>query len=123
MNFWAFQGNPDMFDVTGYVAGVDRIVWSVRQRHFAPRMKPGDEVFLWRSAGAKKEIAGVIAVATILDEPTERPDEAASLGFWGNPADASKSELRVRLRIDRKCMGAKEVVKGEWMHEENPTPQ
>ncbi len=65
MNHWIFQGSPDFFDVTRYIEENDDILWSVRQRHFAPEMARGDEVFLWRAAGRARSGSGVVAVARI----------------------------------------------------------
>jgi hypothetical protein len=37
---WIFQGNPDYFDVTGYLSQCVEVVWSVGQKHFAHSMQP-----------------------------------------------------------------------------------
>jgi predicted RNA-binding protein with PUA-like domain len=114
MYFWIFQGNPDVFDVTGYLAGNNEIVWSVRQGHLAQRMKPGDEVFIWRAAGKKKDVSGVVAVAHLTGEPRMMPDDPASIPHW-RKGDPIHIELRVELKIEKRCLGSKETIKREWI--------
>jgi hypothetical protein len=114
MNYWVFQGNPDVFDITEYLANNDDIVWSVRQGYLAEYMKPGDEVFLWRAAGRKKTIAGVVAVARLTSEPRMMPDDLASHPLW-HEGDQTQVELRVELAIEKRCLGDKGVVKREWI--------
>jgi predicted RNA-binding protein with PUA-like domain len=114
MNYWIFQGNPDVFKVTEYLAGKDEIVWSVRQGHLAQHMKPGDEVFIWRAAGRKKGVSGVVAVAHLTGEPRMMSDEPASHPHW-RKGDPTHVELRVELTIEKRCLGSKETIKREWI--------
>ena len=57
---YLFQGNPDRFDIDGYLqAAVDQdrdISWSVKQHKNI--IQPGDTVFLWRAAGRDKNDSG-----------------------------------------------------------------
>lgn len=114
MNYWIFQGNPDIFDVTEYVARNNEILWSVRQAHLAQHMKPGDEVFIWRAAGKIKAISGVVAIAHITGDPHVMPDDLASLPYW-RKGDPNREELRVELKIEKRCLGSKEIIKKEWI--------
>ncbi|MCH2315907.1 MAG: EVE domain-containing protein [SAR202 cluster bacterium] len=61
MSHWIFQGNPDRYDVDTYIRENTEINWLVSQKHLAPDMQPGDEVFIWRAAGRNGGIAGVVA--------------------------------------------------------------
>ena len=114
MNYWIFQGNPDIFDITGYVAEINEIVWSIRQGYLAKHMKPGDEVFIWCAAGKKKNISGVVAVARLTGEPRMVPDDPASIPYW-KKGDPSLIELRIDLKIEKRCLGSKETIKREWI--------
>ncbi len=65
---WIFQGNPDAFDIDGYLAaGLDRITWGMRQR--SAEVRVGDRVYIWRAAGAQKADSGIIASGV---DPTMR---------------------------------------------------
>ena len=112
---WIFQGNPDVFPVDEYIAEQDDIVWSVRQKHLADKMTPGDQVFLWKSAGKAKGVAGIIAMATITSEPEMMKDDEISQDLW---EDGKNIELRIKLSIGSRCLGAKQIVKREWLKED-----
>ena len=65
MRTWIFQGNPDLFDIDGYLAiHPTRFVWLVTR--YADEMLSGDRVFIYRT-GAE---AGVIAEAEIIGAPS-----------------------------------------------------
>jgi hypothetical protein len=114
MSSWLFQGNPDVFDIDAYLKNNEEVLWSVRQKHLAPKMDPNDTVFLWRAAGSKSAVSGVVARATLMELPAVQPDDAAAMGLWvEQPSD--KPELRVRLRLSQVCLGAKEVVRRDWI--------
>ena len=51
MNYWIFQGNPDIFDIDADLAQSEEIVWQVRQEHLAKQMQSGDEGYLWWAIG------------------------------------------------------------------------
>ena len=58
MRTWIFQGNPNKFDIDGYLAvGTSEITWLVRQ--YSSEIKPGDVVYIWRSSGGSKGKAAV----------------------------------------------------------------
>lgn len=114
MNYWIFQGNPDGFDVTTYLSDNDDIVWSVRQEHLADFMRPGDDVFLWHATGRKGAVSGVVAVARFTSEPRMMPDDPASYPHW-REGDPTKIELRVNLKIEKRCLGSRETIKREWI--------
>jgi hypothetical protein len=117
MNSWIFQGNPDIFDMDTYLRKYDNILWSVRQKHLAKNMQPGDEVFIWRASGEKGSAAGVVARGVLTGTPKNTADDVASKGLWLK--DKSKGvELRIPIRIQEKCLGPKEVVRREWLLED-----
>src|SRR5262249_21254342 len=96
---WIFQGNPERFDLEGYLQVTKRPLWTVRQKHFAARMEPGDRVFLWRATGKTKAVSGIIASGWLLDTPAIRPEDPVALPFWREPPPPAA--LRVRLDVDR----------------------
>lgn len=90
--YWIFQGNPDQFDVDGYIRGRQEILWSVRQHK--DRILAGDRVLLWRSGAA----GGVIADCSVIDPPsTEILEDAPEL--WKEKPDIQTGEMRCRLRV------------------------
>lgn len=116
MKFWLFQGNPNLFDLRGYVESADMIAWSVRQKHFASQILPGDTVFIWMAKGSGSE-SGVIAQCRVSEAPREMEDPVDSLPFWRKPNAVSKG-LRVRLQIEKRCLGKKEIIKANWFEED-----
>jgi len=119
MSDWIFQVNPDNFDITANLQEEDDILWEVRQKRFAPKIRLGDTIFVWRAAGTgkRKTIPGVIALARITEEPRERPEDEASRPFYvkGFP---TKEELRVKLHVEKKFLGDTEVVRKDWLMED-----
>lgn len=121
MNHWIFQGNPDQFNLVDYVRDHDFINWTVRQKNFVGQMKVGDEVYIWQAAGKASAPSGIIASANIMTEPAELPEDPGALKYWHNPA-LLKPEMRVRLRIKRRCVENNEIVRREWI-KNDPTLQ
>lgn len=117
MNAWIFQGNPDHFQVATYLASHDNFNWTIRQKQFAAQMQVGDEVYLWQSAGSNGGIAGVIAVASITATPAMLPEDEEAKPLWLS-GDPSVPALRARLRVVRRCLGAKEMVKSKWLQDD-----
>jgi predicted RNA-binding protein with PUA-like domain len=114
MNSWLFQGNPDQFRMDEYLAVNREMTWAIRQAKVAPQIAEGDEVFIWRAAGAGKAEAGVVALARVTRGAVVEPEDATSLRYWSTAAPA-EPRWRVRLRVEKLCLGAKEVVKRGWM--------
>ena len=103
MNYWLFQGNPDQFDVNGYLQKSDQIYWSVTVKKYQREISLGDIVFLWRAQGKKRTASGVVAKATVIEEckpksdlnnPTWLYDE-----LW-NKGSSEKSDIKVGLRVE-----------------------
>jgi EVE domain len=90
---WIFQGNPDQFDVDGYVRGRQEIRWSVRQHK--DRIRVGDKVLIWKSGVT----GGVIADCSVIAPPSvEIPEDAPEL--WKEKTDDQTREMRCRLRVE-----------------------
>ncbi|HTQ11321.1 MAG TPA: EVE domain-containing protein [Fimbriimonadaceae bacterium] len=93
MATWIFQGNPDMFEVDKYLEGRTSIQWLVRQyRRF---VKAGDEVYIWRAAGKKRGVRGIVAHGTIT-AVGEFEDDCPEL--WTNPSPGP--EYRAAMDLD-----------------------
>jgi 5-methylcytosine-specific restriction enzyme B len=76
MSYWIFQGNPKQFDVDTYLQKSEKVTWSIRQKQYSEKTSIGDQVFIWRSDGGKKNSGGVIALCEIISEPyTNQEDE------------------------------------------------
>jgi len=113
---WIFQGNPDTFDIMGYLnAGLPKITWSVTR--YANEIAIGDRVLLWQAAGKKKAKSGIVAFANVVSEPFEGPDDEAGMKFWANPKDAQKAATRVLLKVE-KVAKTKEIVQASWLRED-----
>jgi hypothetical protein len=112
MASWLFQGNPDYFDIDQYLAQNTDILWSIRQHK--DKVHVGDDVFIWRAAGSKKQQAGIVAMGTITEEPRIRPDDSASTGLWTTEEDGHE-EYRAAIHLTRTCLGKREVIKKNWI--------
>lgn len=78
---WIFQGNPEKFDIDGYITDRKYIWWSLRQMHFEKEVRTGDEVFLWRTESGHPGSGGLIARGVVIGPPTMRTDEDAKQ-YW-----------------------------------------
>lgn len=115
MSTWIFQGNPDTFDITGYLKSTQDVLWTVRQSHLQAQMALGDRVYLWRSAGKKGVSSGVIAESVLVEEPRIRPDDEQARPFWRD--FQQDSAFRVGLRVLR-VANEKEMVRREWLKDD-----
>jgi hypothetical protein len=116
MGTWIFQGDPDTFDIDGYLQTARRIRWTVRQAHLADKMRPGDRVFLWRAKGSAKEsVAGVVASGWLESAPTTEADDPVAHSFWLDNEHRGGDHLRVRIEVDRVVRGSKEIVQSDWL--------
>jgi hypothetical protein len=99
MTTWIFQGNPNYFDITGYLRARTEIIWEARQK--SGLMAMGDTVYMWRADGGKPGTGGVIARGTIVTLP-EVIDDLAAVSFYPAPhkANAKKKAPRVKIHID-----------------------
>ena len=100
---WIFQGNPDQFDIEGFLSEGEEVEWAVRQKHYASTMKVGQIVFLWKAAGKRKEQSGIVAVSEIVIEPREVDEDSSAKKFWrtGQPIGP---QLRVRLKLRQRFL-------------------
>lgn len=100
---WIFQGNPDQFDIEGFLSEGEEVEWAVRQKHYAPMMKVGQIVFLWKAAGKRKEQSGIVAVSEIIIEPREVDEDSSAKKFWRTDQPIGP-QLRVRLKLRRRFL-------------------
>ncbi len=89
---WIFQASPKLYDIDAALTSLPEMSWSVNQ--YKSSIKPGDQVFLWKS-GAE---GGILAAATVLTAPTIM--EQDGLQFAVQPDRFDKQGLRVRLRVE-----------------------
>lgn len=77
-------------------------------------MRPDDTVYIWRSQGKQKTVAGIVAKGHLLDTASIRPDSEPGKLFWVDETLANSNEPRVRLRIDD-VANKREVIHRAWM--------
>jgi len=112
MRTWIFQGNPNEFDIDGYLAaGSNEITWLVRR--YGGEIQPGDVVYIWRSSGGSKGKAGIVARATVLTEPANILDDPGAAPFWKRDAPTG-TNTRVNLRVDG-VANSRELIKRDWL--------
>jgi hypothetical protein len=110
---WIFQGNPDYFDIDGYLTTQpSRFLWLVTR--YARDMQPGDRVFIYRTGGD----AGVIAEAEIIGAPKPQAEDPEALPFWrGDGAGADAVVPRALLRLV-KTANSREILRRDWLLED-----
>lgn len=79
---WIFQGNPDRFDVDAYLSTHRYIYWTVAQHQ--GQVQRGDRVFVWRAAGSRNAVAGIVGLGTIA-EPAAPKGEVQFPQHLGDP--------------------------------------
>jgi HNH endonuclease/EVE domain len=102
---WIFQGHPDQEDMDAVAQGGAIRVWRIGPRHLASRMRVGDLVYMWRSAGRNKARAGVVARGRISAEPSE-PDATVEVELEDNRVEP-RFLSRIRLKQDPVFQGAR----------------
>jgi hypothetical protein len=91
---YIFQANPAYYDIDAAVSSLSEMNWTVKQN--STRIHKGDRVYVWRSGRER----GVIAVGTVLTEPTLMPDQEGQQ-FIRDREKFEGEQLRVRLSIDQ----------------------
>ena len=80
MRTWIFQGNPDEFDLDGYFAiAPTEIPWLVTR--YSSEIMIGDRVYIWRTQGKQKAVAGVIAEGEIIAPVALRLESSDAVAF------------------------------------------
>src|SRR4051794_35312166 len=98
---WIFQGNPDKFDLDAYLGtSPTQLPWLVTR--YGQQIAVGDRVFIWRTQGSAKAVAGVFAEGTVVAPAMPRPESADAVPFWRGDADqAVEVQPRALLRLNR----------------------
>ena len=118
MKSWIFQGNPDIFDIDTYLLEDYKFNWRINQKHFAGQMAPGDEVFLWRSAGKDyPSVSGVVAIGQITGDSGNIPITPEEKSLY-RKFEEKPNSLRIPIEIMSLHIAPKSVVKREWMKED-----
>lgn len=76
---WILQGNPDLFNVDGYLQTSSDVVWMTPQH--AAELQPDDQVFFWRASGKRRRPAGILARAVVAGRPREYPSVASEFSI------------------------------------------
>ena len=82
---------------SAYARLCPRISWTVQQH--GRQIAEGDEVYLWRAAGRKRGVAGIVALARVVSPIWAGLDHAEAQRFWKHPTDAEVPEDRVWLSV------------------------
>jgi hypothetical protein len=113
---WIFQGNPEIFDIDGYLSkAVQEISWRVAR--YADEIGVGDAVYIWKSQGGDKEQAGIVAECEVAELARTQLEDPFALPFWKLGEEAGEA-LRTRLRLLR-VANKREVLKREWLRDDS----
>ena len=113
MQTWIFQGNPDEFDIDGYLSSRPaQVVWLVNR--YASDVTIGDRVYLWRNQGQTRAVAGVVAEGIVIEPPALRPEDPEGVAFWRTQSPRGTSaQVRAVLRLVR-VASTREVIRRDW---------
>ena len=88
-----FQGNPDEFDLDGYLASrPGEVAWLVTR--YASEIAVGDHVYVWRNQGTQHAVAGVVAEGIVTASPALRDEDPAAVRFWRTKGPLIEADIR-----------------------------
>ena len=115
MRTWIFQGNPEVFDIEGYLAASSGLItWTVAR--YTDRIASGDTVYIWQSQGQEAGRAGILGEGTIAENPKVQEDDALSVAFWKQTPESGA--MRVKIRLNRVAT-KRQVLKRDWMKDDS----
>src|SRR4029453_18058567 len=85
--------NPEFYDLRGAVNGLKEDTWLALQHK--EEIHTGDRAYLWTSGPE----AGIVAVAEVLDEASEKPMAEQSRPYVKEPGKLLGVQPRVSVRI------------------------
>ena len=81
---------------------------------YSNEIERGDHVYIWRTQGKQKAIAGVIAEAEVTTPVAPRFESPDAVQFWRTgAAEANETWPRALLRLVRVAT-PREVIRREW---------
>ena len=118
MRTWIFQGNPDDFDIDGYLATRPvELPWLVTR--YADEIAVGDRVYIWRTQGSgEKDKAGVIAEAEVVAPAALRPESPDAEPFWRAGSSQATAVLNRAMLRPVRIARAREVIQRSWCMED-----
>lgn len=101
MTTFIFQGNPDSFDIEGYLAlGRQKINWAVNRS--SRDIGIGDQVLIWKARGSGRYgPAGILAECLVDSEVLEMPEDEFAIPLWRVNQDHKALLPRVWLQVIR----------------------
>lgn len=93
INYWVFQANPDIYNITKALKAAFLKSWKVASHR--DKIKIGDKVIIWQTG----KNAGCYALAEVTSEVSVFKEEPHEQGYNSNQSDVSTSE-RVKIKIE-----------------------
>jgi hypothetical protein len=117
MRTWIFQGNPDDFDLDSYLATAPaEFPWLVTR--YSNEIMIGDRVYIWRTQGKQKAVAGVIAEGEVIAPVALRSENLDAVPFWRTgAAEATEARQRTLLRLVR-VAPPRQIIRRDWCAED-----
>jgi len=118
MRTWIFQGNPDTFDIDGYLGeAVGEILWRVVR--YADEIRIGDSVYIWKSQGSEKDSAGIVAECEVVEQPRPQLDDPIAMPFWKAGSENREAvAVCTRLKLLR-VANKRQVLKRDWLRDDS----
>ena len=91
-NYWVFQGNPNIYDVTSALKAGHLKSWKVAAHK--DKIQIGDQVILWQTV----HNAGCYALAEVTSEVGVLEEEKIEQQYYSNPTNSTPTE-RVTIKI------------------------
>ena len=91
-NYWIFQGNPNIYDVTSALKAGNLKSWKVAAHK--DKIQIGDQVIIWQTS----DNAGCYALAEVTSEVSVLEEEEIEQQYYKNPSNSKPTE-RVTIKI------------------------
>ncbi|QXP71265.1 EVE domain-containing protein [Polaribacter sp. R2A056_3_33] len=92
VNYWIFQGTPDIYNITNALKAAHLKSWKVAAHK--DKIKIGDKVIIWQTG----KNAGCYALAEVISEVSVFEEEPHEQWYYTNKSDASATD-RVKIKI------------------------
>ncbi|WP_324720964.1 AAA family ATPase [Salinimicrobium sp. HB62] len=93
VNYWIFQGSPEIYDVERALRAGHLKSWKVAAHK--DKIKPGDKIILWQTG----ERAGCYALAEVISEVGKVSEEEYEKSYYKNGRSDGEAVDRVKIRI------------------------
>lgn len=94
VNYWIFQGSPNIYDIAGALKNDHLISWKVSAHK--NKIKKGDKVIIWQTG----DKSGCYALAEVTSDVSVFDESSVEVDYYLNPQQSGPSE-RVKINVTK----------------------